>query len=131
MQFLCSKIYRYFIYMAFYLKLPERYNTQGQPSPQTPRPGVAPPRLPPTLPRRRTAQCRYNFELCTLSPPLLPFCRLAILQKPCYMPNTGRNAPKTRCFVLGIYFYTLAIERLKMPSLPLSRGTPKKAIKQT
>ena len=38
--FLCSFRYRYFIYMAFYLKLTERYNTQGCSALQTPAPGV-------------------------------------------------------------------------------------------
>ena len=54
-----------------------------------------------------------------------------MLHMPHNAPNTGRNTPRTRCFVLGIYFYTLEIERLKTPSLPLSRCTPQKAIKQS
>ena len=97
--------------MAFYLKLLEIYNIYGlfifyvvryithragcpgrPPGPGSLRSGCRPP-----------AVLRYaiiTLSYPSLSPPLLPFC-------------------------------PLAIERLKTPSVPLSRGTPKKAIKQT
>lgn len=76
--------------MAFYLKLPERDNTQGCPARQTPAPGLAP------------ALCPNNSELCQLCPALLPLHPLAMLQKPHNAPNTGRNVPRMRCFALGV-----------------------------
>lgn len=51
--------------MAFYLKLPERDNTQGCPARQTPSPRVAPLRL---LRCLAPALCPNNSELCQLCP---------------------------------------------------------------
>nr|DAI18199.1 MAG TPA: hypothetical protein [Bacteriophage sp.] len=85
--------------MAFYLKLPERDNTQGWLARQTPGPRVAPLRL---LRCLAPALRRYNSELCQFCPTLPMFCPLAIPQKPCYAPNTSRNMPRMRYFVLVI-----------------------------
>ena len=62
--------------MAFYLKLPERYNTQGCPALETPAPGVA---VSSCCPPRCAALCPINYELCPLSPALPMFCPLAML----------------------------------------------------
>ena len=60
--------------MAFYLKLLEIYNTQGQLPPQTPGPGSLRSGCRPPC---RAAPCRYNFELCPPIPSpisILPPC---------------------------------------------------------
>nr|DAN31490.1 MAG TPA: hypothetical protein [Bacteriophage sp.] len=62
--------------MAFYLKLPERDNTQGCSARQTPGPRVAPLRL---LRCLAPALFPHNSELCPLCPALLPLHPLAML----------------------------------------------------
>ena len=84
--------------MAFYLKLTERYNTQGCQALETPAPGS----FSPAAAACCAALYPHNSKLCPFCHALPMFFPLAMLQKPRNTPNTGRDAPITRCFVLGI-----------------------------